>query len=169
MREKGGLLLEVGRIHNRPSWEFATALHFTTVTASGNRETQMNQAEHTGTEYLKLQRSAADAKVFDLVEPVFDRYTRVTTRRQSNEVWKFDRQVPVVAAGTRHRIQANSRFQLHWTTDEWQYAKDTWSTSTALGIEFVDLHPTQQRTAFRCTFFWPNDRRWEGKDYRVEA
>ena len=47
MREKGGLLLEVGRIHNRPSWEFATALHFTTVTASGNREVQMNQAEHT--------------------------------------------------------------------------------------------------------------------------
>jgi len=49
VREKGGLLLEVGRIHNRPSWEFATALHFTTVTESGNRETQMNQAEHTGT------------------------------------------------------------------------------------------------------------------------
>ena len=120
-------------------------------------------------EYLKLQRSAADAKVFDLVEPVFDRYTRVTTKRQSNEVWKFDRQVPVVAAGTPLRIQANSRFQLHWTTDDWQHAKDTWSTSTALGIEFVDLHPTQQRTAFRCTFFWPNDRRWEGKDYRVEA
>ena len=120
-------------------------------------------------EYLKLQRSAADAKVFDLVEPVFDRYTRVTTKRQSNEVWKFDRQVPVVAADTRLRIQANSRFQLHWTTDEWQHAKDTWSTSTALGIEFVDLYPTQQRTAFRFTFFWPNDRRWEGKDYRVEV
>jgi hypothetical protein len=69
----------------------------------------MNEAEHTGTECLRLQRSAADEKVFDLVEPVFDRYTRVTTKRQSNEVFKFDRQVPVVAASTRLRIQANSR------------------------------------------------------------
>ena len=63
----------------------------------------MNQAEHTGTECLRLQRSAADEKLFDLVEPVFDRYTRVTTKRQSNEVFKFDRQVPVVAASTRLR------------------------------------------------------------------
>jgi len=49
VREKERLLLEVGRIHNRPSREFATALHFATVTASGDRETQMNQAEHTET------------------------------------------------------------------------------------------------------------------------
>jgi hypothetical protein len=69
----------------------------------------MNQAEHTGTECLRLQPSTAEEKVFDLVEPVFDRYTRVTTKRQSNKVFKFDRQVPVVAARTRLRIQANSR------------------------------------------------------------
>ncbi len=120
-------------------------------------------------EYLKLQRSAADKKVFDLVEPVFNRYAGSVAKRPSNEVWKFNRQVPVVAAGTCLRIQAESPFLLHWTTDEWQHAIDTRSKSTALGIEYVDLQPAQQRAPIRFTFFWLADNRWEGKDYTVEV
>jgi glucoamylase len=119
-------------------------------------------------EYLKLQRSTADAKVFDLVEPVFDRYASGAVEHQSNEVWKFNRQVPAVAAGTRLRIQADSPFLLHWTSDEWQHATDTQSISTALGIEFVDLQPTQQNAPIRFTFFWLSDNQWEGKDYTVQ-
>ncbi len=120
-------------------------------------------------EYLKLQRSAADKKVFDLVDPVFDRYVDATAERPSNEIWKFNRQVPAVAAGTRLRIQADSPFLLHWTSDEWQHTTDTPSTTTALGIEFVDLPLTEQRAPIRFTFFWPSDNRWEGKDYKVEV
>lgn len=120
-------------------------------------------------EYLKLQRSAADGKVFDLVEPVYDRYTRNPGERQLNEVWKFNRQVPAVAVGARIRIQADSPFMLHWTTDEWQHARDTRSVPTPLGIEYVDLHPPRQGVPIRFTFFWPNEKRWEGKDYRVEV
>ena len=42
-------------------------------------------------------------------------------------------------AGTRLRIQASSPFLLHWTEDEWQNSTDMRSSSTAVGIEFVDL------------------------------
>jgi glucoamylase len=120
-------------------------------------------------EYLKLQRSVADEKVFDLVEPVFDRYVAGATERPSNEVWKFNRQVPAVAAGTRLRLQADSPFLLHGTSDEWQHATDTRSTPTALGIEFVDLQPGEQSAPIRFTFFWPKDNHWEGRDYTIEV
>jgi glucoamylase len=44
-------------------------------------------------EYVKLYRSAADGRVFDLVEPVHDRYVRHKGERKAIEVWKFNRQV----------------------------------------------------------------------------
>ena len=119
-------------------------------------------------EYLKLQRSAADAKVFDLVEPVFERYVRGTTERQPIEVWKFNRQVPTAAAGARLRIQAASPFLLHWTSDEWQHATDVRSRSTAVDLEFVDLHLPEQNGPVRFTFLWLDDKRWEGKVYTVD-
>ncbi len=119
-------------------------------------------------EYLKLQRSAAEAKVFDLVEPVFERYVRGATERQPIEVWKFSRQVPSAAAGTRLRIQASSPFLLHWTNDEWQHASDTRSRSTAVGIEFVDLQLPEHEGPIRFTFLWLDDKRWEEKDYTVK-
>ncbi len=119
-------------------------------------------------EYLKLQRSAADAKVFDLVEPVFERYVR-GAERQPMEVWKFNRQAATATAGARLRIQADSRFLLHWTTDEWQHSTDTPSRSTAVGIEFVDLLLPLCAGPLRFTFLWLDDHRWEGKDYTVQV
>ena len=120
-------------------------------------------------EYIKLQRSAADGRIFDLIEAVFDRYVRSSKERHPIEVWKFNRQVPAVAAGTRLRIQANSRFLLHWTSDEWRHANDTPSRSTAVGIEYVDLPVLEQNAPIRFTFLWLDDNRWEGKDYTVEV
>jgi glucoamylase len=120
-------------------------------------------------EYLKLQRSAADGKIFDLIEAVFERYVRGGMERQPIEVWKFNRQVPTAATGTRLRIQANSPFLLHWTSDEWQHATDTRSRSTAVGVEFVDLPLPEQKAPIRFTFLWLDDNRWEGKDYTVEV
>ena len=120
-------------------------------------------------EYLKLQRSAADGKIFDLIEAAFERYVRGGMERPPIEAWKFNRQVPTVAAGMRLRIQANSPFLLHWTSDEWQHATDTRSRSTAVGIEFLDVPVPEQRAPIRFTFLWLDDNRWEGKDYTVEV
>jgi glucoamylase len=120
-------------------------------------------------EYVKLRRSAAEGKIFDLIEASYDRYVRGHHERQAIEVWKFNRQVPTVAAGARLRIQADSPFLLHWTSDEWQHAADVRSRSTALGIHFVDLQPADQKAPIRFTFLWVIENRWEGKDYTVEV
>ena len=114
---------------------------------------------------LKLQRSAADGKVFDRIDAVYDRYVAGSLERNSIEVWKFNRQVPMVPAGTLLRIQADKPFLLHWTSDEWQSSTDTRSTATALGIDFVDIQVPDRDGPIRFTFLWTEENRWEGKDY----
>jgi glucoamylase len=119
-------------------------------------------------EYVKLQRSAADGKVFDLIEAAYDRYVRGSRERKNIEVWKFNRQVPAASAGTQLRIQAEAPFMLHWTNDNWQHSTDVRSNSTSLGIEFVDITLPRQAAPIQFTFLWLNENRWEGKDYKVE-
>ena len=120
-------------------------------------------------EYVKLQRSAVDGKVFDLIDAAYDRYVRGSGERKPIEVWKFNRQIRSAVAGTLLRIQANSRFLLHWTKDEWQHSADTPSTATGIGVEFVDIPVPQERAPVRFTFLWEDENRWEGKDYEVQV
>jgi glucoamylase len=121
-------------------------------------------------EYVKLHRSALDRKVCDVIDPAYDRYVCGKGGRKDIEIWKFNRQVRTVAAGTLLRIQATLPFLLHWTNDEWQHPVDSRSSATSLGVEFVDIpvteHPT---TPIRFTFLWLEENRWEGKDYAVEV
>ena len=121
-------------------------------------------------EYVKLHRSAADGRVFDLVEAAYERYVKGIGERKSMEVWKPNRQVQTVMAGMLLRIQANSPFLLHWTSDDWQYSTDTKSQGTAIGIEFVDIPlPEGQKNPIQFTFLWLDEDRWEGKDYKVNV
>jgi glucoamylase len=121
-------------------------------------------------EYVKLHRSAADGQVFDLVEAAYERYVRGSGERKTMEVWKPNRQVQTVPAGTLLRIQANSPFLLHWTSNDWQHSKDVRSQGTAIGIEFVDIPlPKKQKKPIQFTFLWLDTDRWEGKDYTVNV
>ena len=83
-------------------------------------------------EYIKLLRSTADGRVFDLIDEVVERYQR-GKRGAPIEIWKLNRRVRFVAPGTRLRVQTTSAFTLHWTNDDWQTARDTAAASTPLG------------------------------------
>ena len=120
-------------------------------------------------EYVKLLRSLVDKKVFDLIEPVAERY-RNDHPRPVIEVWKMNRQVRSVPAGGLLRVQASSRFVLHWSRDEWKTAQDTTSTPTAVGVEFADIKVAPTQTApLRFTLYWPQDSNWEGQNFEVEV
>ena len=120
-------------------------------------------------EYVKLQRSAANGEVFDRIDPVYERYVRGKRERRAIEVWKFNRQVRTVVAGTLLRIQANSPFLLHWTSDEWQHSTDMLSGSTGLDIDYVDIQMPGAATSVKFTFLWLEEDRWENKDYMIEV
>ncbi|MBI3951961.1 MAG: glucan 1,4-alpha-glucosidase [Acidobacteria bacterium] len=118
-------------------------------------------------EYIKLLRSAFDGQVFDLIPEVATRY-RTRTSCKALEIWKPNRQVCWVNTKMTLRIQAPAPFRLHWSGDEWRTVRETPSTPTALGIEFVDIPILSTQRAPICfTFFWTASNRWEGRDYEV--
>ena len=86
-------------------------------------------------EYIKLFRSVADGKVFDLAPEVAARYLPENRDCKPLEIWKHNRQVRAVKAGDALRIQAGAPFLLHWTRDDWGTTEDSRSTPTPLGIE----------------------------------
>jgi len=119
-------------------------------------------------EYIKLVRSVADQKVFDLIPVVAERY-RQRRGRKDLEVWKPIRRVGQVSPGQVLRIQTPEPFQLRWTNDEWRTVADAASTSSGLGINYVDLPIEEhQKTPVQFTFYWPQKQAWEGRDYTVE-
>ncbi|HET8668166.1 MAG TPA: glycoside hydrolase family 15 protein [Terriglobales bacterium] len=117
-------------------------------------------------EYVKLLRSVADERIFDLIEPVAARYLAARPRA-AWQVWKPDRRVQTAAAGSTLRILASTPFRLHWSRDGWQTSSDSNSTDIALG-SFVDIPVLQgQRAPVSFTFYWHPGGRWEGQDYHV--
>ena len=121
-------------------------------------------------EYIKLLRSVRDGKVSDLIPDVAKRYLGGRADRQLFEVWKSTRQVRSVKRGYVLRIQVPASFRLHWSDDEWQTVKDTPSSATTLGVEFVDIPiSAAQRAPIRFTFFWTASNSWEGRDFLVSV
>ena len=119
-------------------------------------------------EYLKLLRSAADGRVFDLIQEVADRYIGGPPRPRI-EIWKRNRQITAMRAGAKLRIQAPAPFSLHWTRNEWQTVNDTISTMVPIGICYVDIEVKAGEAApVRFTFFWREGGTWEGRDYVIE-
>jgi glucoamylase len=120
-------------------------------------------------EYVKLLRSVVDKRVFDLIEPVAERY-RNDEPRPVIEVWKMNRQVRSIPAGGLLRVQASSPFVLHWSDDEWKTVKDTASIPTAVGVDYADIEvDTSQTAPVRFTFYWPQESEWQGTNYQINV
>jgi glucoamylase len=124
-------------------------------------------------DFVKMMRSSIDKKVFDLIDPVAQRYRDRSTSGAASaliEVWKMNRQVRSMPAGTLLRVQASSAFRLHWTVDEWKTSNDSTSISTSLGIEYVDVQTSlTQNSPVRFTFFWPQDNQWQDANFAVQV
>ena len=119
-------------------------------------------------EYIKLLRSTLDGTVFDLIPEVAGRYLDRRKSYKKLEIWKFNRQTATVKRGHTLRILVPAAFRLHWSDDQWRTTQDTTSSSTALGIEFVDIPvKLSQQSPLHFTFLWKTDCRWENRDYVV--
>ncbi len=113
--------------------------------------------------------AVVEGQVFDLIPAVADRYLKRKNCRPL-EIWKFNRQPRSIAAGMILRVQATDGFVLRWTNDEWREVHDSPSTPSGVGIEFVDIDVAkEQRAPLRFTFYWPQEDRWEGRDFQVDV
>ena len=120
-------------------------------------------------EYLKLLRSAYDGRVYDRIPIVEDRYARGNHPPSHIEVFKVSRrQIRVMAAGKSLRITSAARFRVKWTPDNWRTTNEVESTQLGYAGSYADLPTTPEQTgALSFTLFWPDENRWEGKNFEV--
>src|SRR5271166_6285554 len=119
-------------------------------------------------EYIKLRRSIRDRKIFDQPPQTVQRYLVEKHVRQIFG-WRFNNKTRSVPRNKTLRIVLLSPGRVHWSIDNWQTTHDADPRDTGLGIYTLDLPtaslPVGGQAVF--TFFWPDQNRWEGIDYRV--
>jgi glucoamylase len=119
-------------------------------------------------EYIKLRRSIRDGKVFDQPPQTVQRYL-VEKRGRQIFGWRFNNKTRSIPRNKTLRIVLLSPARVHWSIDNWTNAHDTDTRDTGLGTYTLDLPtaslPIGGQAVF--TFFWADQKRWEGSDYRV--
>ena len=131
-------------------------------------------------EYLKLLRSAVDGKVFDRIDPVYERYCEPRGRsrtRPNLEIYSLRRPIQKISAGYTLRILDENRFDLLWSADGWQSHETVSSRSLGSAGYSADIAPAPRvdhqemsnlgpgNVSF--TLHWPEQSRWLG--YNVEV
>ncbi len=122
-------------------------------------------------EYLKLLRSAVDGKVFDRVDPVYERYCEAKGRqrvRGSLEIYSRRRPIQKVTAGDTLRILDEDRFEVVWTADGWQTVQTTPSESQGSSGFSVDIEAGSEQGELSWTQHWPGTGRWLGYNVTVK-
>jgi len=119
-------------------------------------------------EYVKLRRSIRDGKVFDQPPQTVQRYLKEKHVRQIFG-WRFNNKTRSIPKNKTLRIVMLTAATVHWSIDGWKTSHDTETRDTGLGIHVLDLPtaslPAGDQAVF--TFYWPEEKRWEGKDYSV--
>jgi glucoamylase len=119
-------------------------------------------------EYVKLQRSLRDGRVFDTPPQTVQRYLvqRVASR---HSIWRFHHKTRTMPLGRTLRVEVLAPAIVHWSADGWRVVEDVATRATGLGVHFADL-PTEALppdTRIDFTFYWPDARRWEGHDFSL--
>lgn len=119
-------------------------------------------------EHIKLLRSLADGRVFDMPPQTHQRYQidRVESR---HAVWRFNHKCRGFAAGRTLRIELLAGALVHWSKDGWRTAQDTPTLDSGFDTQFADLETAELAAGDEIVFtiYWRESGRWEGADYRV--
>jgi glucoamylase len=119
-------------------------------------------------EYVKLRRSLRDGKIFDQPPQTVQRYLVEKPTRQVFG-WRFNNKARSVPRNKKLRIVLLNPALVHWSIDGWETSVDTNTRDTGLGIYTLDLPTASLDVGSEVvfTFYWPQENRWEGKDYSV--
>ncbi len=120
-------------------------------------------------EYLKLLRSTVDGRVYDCIPIVEERYARGRRAASGIDVFKvLRRQIREIRAGKALRITSAERFQVTWSPDGWRTTHLLDSTQLGYAGSYADLPTTPDQTgSLSFTLFWPDENRWEGRNFEV--
>jgi glucoamylase len=121
-------------------------------------------------EYLKLLRSAVDGKVFDRIDPVYERYCEPEGRkriRRGIEIASLRRPNQRMNAGSTLRIVDEKRFDVVWTDDGWRtkHIAASWTVGSA-GFS-ADFAPAATSREVEWTMHWHDEDAWLGYNVKV--
>jgi glucoamylase len=122
-------------------------------------------------EYLKLLRSAVDGKVFDRIDPVYERYClRNGPNPPSHRIEIYSRHRPIqrMDAGRSLRILEEKIFELIWTCDGWQNKQVTSSRPLGSAGYCADLAPPAGCGEIEWTLRWTEQDTWLGYNVKVK-
>lgn len=119
-------------------------------------------------EHVKLLRSLADGRVFDVPPQPRDRY-QIQNVRSKLVVWRYNHKCRGMPAGRTLRVELRAPAMIHWSGDGWRTIHDTATRDTGFGMHIADLDTATVATggAIDMTFYWPEAKRWEGADFRI--
>jgi glucoamylase len=121
-------------------------------------------------EYLKLRRSLAEGRVYDMPPQPYERYVLAKTA-SPRVIWRFSHKLASMPRGKMLRVETTAPAGIHWSTDGWHTASDTHTTDSRLGMHYADLPvgllPAGAQVAF--TFYWTESANWEGQNFEVRV
>ncbi len=123
-------------------------------------------------EYLKLLRSALDGKVFDRVDPVYERYSLPEGRkklRRGLEIYSNSRPIQKIKASNTLRILDERIFLLVFTRDGWKTTEKLMSRSVGNVGASADVVPGPGVEALEWTLYWPEQDAWLGYNVVVKV
>jgi glucoamylase len=120
-------------------------------------------------EYVKLVRSLYDGVVFDMPDQPYDRYVRQKVEAR-HAIWSSANKTRLMRRARTLRVQTTRQALVHWSADGWTSTHDATSREAgSLGVWIADLDTSALPVgaAVDFTLYYPNEQRWEGRDYRV--
>jgi glucoamylase len=121
-------------------------------------------------EFIKLAYSHAIGHAMDRPGRTWQRYQGKTPTRPFCS-WNLRHPHHSLPQGLMLRLLLPAPALVHWGHDDWQAPLDVMSQDCGLGVWYVDL-PTQRFAVgqkLMLTFYWQQEQRWEGRDYRIDV
>jgi len=121
-------------------------------------------------EHVKLLRSLADGRVFDMPPQPRERY-QVQQVRSRHAIWRFNHKCRTLPAGRVLRIELPAAGSVHWSADGWRTIHDTATIDSGLGVHYADLDSADLAVDREVVFtlYWSAESRWEGVNYTLRV
>ncbi len=120
-------------------------------------------------EFIKLCYSQALGYPVDRPAATWNRY-QGKIPQISHDIWGPRYRPRHVRSGNRFLIALRAPACVHWGANGWKDVNDINTQDTDLGVHIVELSLTHLKAgeAFQFTFYWLENKAWEGLDYEVQ-
>ncbi len=119
-------------------------------------------------EYIKLLRSLADGRVFDMPPHTVRRYL-VEKRKARCRTWREDAPAPAIAPGQALRLDLVEDSIVLYTRDDWKTQAEIATRDTGLGLHVAEIASDGATSTQRIVFTWRRrrDETWRGQNFEV--